>query len=299
MRKILGGLLCLFAISAGAELERSFELGRDQESSSFMAGLITDSCFGPCAEREEASFELGLSYTLTRIQFEDAGTGDKKIENEHLFSGQIEWLTITPWLLGASSRLFLAPDQGLQSRGAEISFGYEWMIDQDLDHTVSSQLIFGETKYEQRISLSTRRGTAEFNPELHQKSRGVELRYTWKKTQFGFSYMKYSYEEDVRRFLDFLNRPVGDFLLGASSGWVKGSQDQERNFFWSQQWSNQWSTVFRLGRATSLSDLESIQSLGAELQCQSEHYSWSLGFESWRAEGDAESSRFGYIGLSF
>lgn len=283
-----------------AQIEKTLEVGADQSSGSFTVGLFSDACFGECPEDIEPSFDLGANYTLTRIRFDDAGTNEEKIENEHLITGQFDWLKANPWTLGLRSRLFLAPDQGLQSRGGELKLGYEFTFSEDEDRSLQLSVLLGQTKYDQRISFSTRRGTTEFNPELTQKTRGLELTYFHKDTRLSLSYTKYSYEEDVKKFLDFLNRPVGDFLLGSSSGWVRGSQDQERELSWQQKWTESWSTALRAGRSQSLSELEAIQSFGFELSyTTSSGPNWYAGVDSWEAEGESEPSRFGYLGFVF
>jgi hypothetical protein len=282
------------------QIQRTIEVGADQSSGSITLGLFSDSCFGECPEQVDPRFDVDVNYTLTRIRFEDAGTSEEKIENEHLIIGQFNWQKSKPWILGLSSRVFLVPDQGLQSRGGELKAGYEWLVSNDENRSLELSVLFGQTKYDQRISFSTRRGTAEFNQELTQKSRGLNLSYMHKDTRLSFSYTKYSYEEDVKRFLDFLNRPVGDFLLGPTSGWVRGSQDQNRQVSWQQNWSESWSSTVRAGRSQSLSDLETVQSFGAEVFHRlTDDLSVYAGFDRWKAEGDAEPSRFGYTGLVF
>lgn len=293
-------LVFIFTIPSYGQIEKTIEVGADQSSGSVTLGLSSDSCFGECPEEVEPRFDLGANYTLTRVRFEDAGTNEEKIENEHLITGQFNWLRADPWVLGLSMRVFLAPDQGLESRGGELKVGYEFILNEEKKSSLEIVGLAGQTKYDQRISFSTRRGLTEYNPELTQKSRGLELAYTHQDMRLSFSYTKYSYEEDVQAFLDFLNRPVGDFLFGSTSGWVRGTQDQERQWSWKQNWSDAWATTLRVGRSQSLSDLEKIQSFGFELSfTQDSGTNWYGGFDSWKAEGESEASRFGYLGVVF
>ncbi|MFN7453617.1 MAG: hypothetical protein ACK5RO_03050 [Pseudobdellovibrionaceae bacterium] len=202
----------LVLLSEGAWSSFNFEVGGSSSGGYFTAGVDVE--LKELNQRLGSDLSLFSQGTVNSTKYTDSGTGEMKRELDYSFDGggQFGFYEIYS---GTMKALYLStPDQGITASGGEI----EWSASPS-DYFIG--LMAGSLQYQHLIQFSTRRGSRTADNSLKQDWWGAQAGYDFEFASLSVAFQKFSYDRDVVQFVNFLNQPVVDYLVGASTSWVR------------------------------------------------------------------------------
>ncbi|MCE3011231.1 MAG: hypothetical protein LW875_11535 [Proteobacteria bacterium] len=265
---VLGAVASLLILPASVWSSYSFEMGGSGNGGYLSAGVDVE--LEDLSERLNTDLSIFSQGTVNSTKYTDSGSGEIKRELDYSFEGGGRFGFFQVYENSLKALYLSTPDQGITASGGEIELSLN-------SEKLSLTALSGSLQYQQLIQFSTRRGGRTTDNTLKQDWWGLQAGYDFNVLNLSLGYQKFSYDRDVVQFVNFLNQPVVDYLVGASTSWIRSFPKTRSSVALSVPFRKVWSAQISGQRSILAADSSLERTGSVSLTYDDESRSYTVG----------------------